>query len=159
MRVDERRPSEFRHLTDAGIAGMPPPENWKELEDQALATAERFFTCAACLDQGFTSHVRWVVKLRGWYSAAWFCGCAKGRAAEAGYWFGTCYPFEGNQRVVSERGERELEAYLRAHPLERAWLPDAITHLRERYEDARKRKLRQVQEGKDAFLAKVDLNG
>lgn len=153
MRVDLRRPSGFQHATAGGMP--PPPENWRELEDQAMATAERYYGCADCLDQGLVSHLRWVVKLRGWYGAAWYCGCQRGRAMESGYWFGTVYPWEGNQRVTSEQGERELEAYLRAKPDRRAWLGDAIEHLRTKYEEARKRKLRQVQDRKDAFATGV----
>jgi hypothetical protein len=158
MRNDQRRPSTFQHVTAGGMP--PPPENWEQLEQEYLAGVqhERTFSCLDCMDQGFLVRLRWVVKLRGWYSCAWYCDCDKGRRGEAGYWFGTCYPHDGAQRVINESGERELDTYLRRSPEKRAWLPDAIGALRLRYEESRKRKLRQIQEGKDAFLAKVDPN-
>lgn len=154
MRVDARKPSDFTPVGSIAAAmKAAPPADWQEREDQATSTDERRFRCADCLDMGFVTQVVWKVRVRGWYTQAWYCSCDNGRRQEAGYWFGACYPVEGNRRVKSPRGERELDAYLRAKPDRRPWLPDAVEQLRLAHEEAKKRKRLENQEGRDGYLA------
>jgi hypothetical protein len=150
MRVDLRK-SGFKPI-GFGI-NRPPPPDWQEREDQHIAgeSTERRIECLTCLDMGFTSSVVWKVRVRGWYSQAWYCDCDNGRRQEAGYWFGVCYPVHENRRVNSPRGQRELDTYLRAKPDRRPWLPDAVEQLRLAYEEAKKRKKAEIYEGKAGY--------
>jgi hypothetical protein len=115
---------------------------------------EPTFHCPDCTDTGYTETQPATIVVTvegrdrrvsaGGALVAWFCDCARGRAAHAGYWFDLVFPMQGNARGKSDRGERRLGEYLSARPLERTWLPDAVEHLRQRHEALRKRKLAEA---------------
>jgi len=114
---------------------------------------EPTYRCLDCMDHGYTSTE--VVRYGDLCSVSWFCDCTTGRKAEAGYWFDRCYPWEGNQRMQSEAGERTLSDYLRARPEHNAWLKDAVDNVRQKHEALRRRKLRALQERKDSYATGV----
>jgi len=109
------------------------------------------FRCPKCEDRGLTvqnvrdrRHVS-EANGAGKASAAWFCTCDAGEAAEAGYWFDAIYPREATgRRHKFNPGYASFTAYLQANRSRAFGMEARIEALRQKYERERSRKLEET---------------
>lgn len=96
------------------------PGEWNQLSDEERQTAARLlplvladegqvnpktYRCPICFDRVLVSGSR--------AGVFWYCGCAAGIAAEAGYWYDHLFEKKGRKIIVIERVRDAFHAYLR----------------------------------------------
>ena len=105
---------------------------------------EPTFVCHWCSDIGLITTGTDRHSPHGRHDTSWYCRCDRGQAMETGHWFDKVYPEHGNRRTVSIDGQKQFEDYLHSNP-DRFWLRAGLERLRKNYEQARSRKLAEME--------------